>query len=127
MKKTAFMLLLFLPITSFAQNYQGMSEQNMQIMMQQMQEVETCMQKLDQAKMKALEERSRQFEAEINALCASGKRDEAQSKAIAYGKELAKDPTMQAMHKCSAKMKGAMPEMPYTDQQKDRSSHHVCD
>ena len=127
MKISAIILLLLMPIVTFAQNYQGMSEDDMQKMTQQMQKMETCMQNVDQAKLKVLEQRSYQFEAEVRSLCDSGKREEAQAKAISFGKEIANDPTMQAMRKCSEMMKGMMPKMPFMDQHKDPSNHHVCD
>jgi vacuolar-type H+-ATPase subunit I/STV1 len=131
MKISAIILLLLVPMVTVAQNYQGMNEGDMQKMRQQMQKMETCMQNVDQAKLKELEQRSKQFEAEVKSLCEIGKRDKAQEKTISYGKEIAKDPTMQTMRKCSEMMKGMMPQMPYMDQDKDRfkdrSGDHICD
>lgn len=124
MKMPAIVLLLLLPIVAMAQSYQGMSEADMQNMMQEMQ---ACMQNVDQNKLKALEQRSNQFEAEMKSMCASGKRDEAQTKAIAFGMEIRNDPTIQAMRKCGEIMKGMMPMMPIMKQDKDFSKHHVCD
>ena len=127
MKISAIILLLLMPMVTVAQNYQGMNEGEMQKMMQQMQKMQSCMQNVDQAKLKVFEQRSYQMEAEIKSLCASGQRDEAQEKAVSFGTEMAKDPTMQAMRKCGKMMKGMMPKMPFMDQDKDRSSRHVCD
>ena len=127
MKISAIILLLLIPIVAFAQNYQDMSEEDMQKMTQQMQKMETCMQNIDQAKLKVLEQRTYQFEAEVRSLCDSGKREEAQAKTISFGKEIANDPTMQAMRKCRKMMKGMLPKMPYMDQHKDSSNRHVCD
>ncbi len=127
MKISAIILLLLMPMITVAQNYQNMSEEDMQKMMQQMQEMQSCMQNVDQAKLKVLEQRSYQMEAEVKSLCANGKRDEAQTKAISFGNEIANDPTIQAIRKCSEMMKGTMPKMPFMDQDRDRSSHHVCD
>ncbi len=127
MKISAIILLLLMPMITVAQNSQNMSEEDMQKMMQQMQKMQSCMQNIDQAKLKALDQRSSQILAKIDSLCASGKRDEAQQTAISYGKEMAKDPTMQAMRKCGEMMKGMMPKMPFMDQDKHHSSHHVCD
>ena len=127
MKMLASILLLLMPMVTVAQNYQGMNEGDMQKMMEQMQEMQSCMQNVDQAKLKVLEQRSYEIEAEVKSLCTSGKRDEAQKKAISFGKEVAKDPTMQAMRKCGEMMKGMTPNMPFMDQDKDYSSHHVCD
>lgn len=127
MKILAITLLILMPVVIFAQNYQDMSEEEIQKMMQQMQDMGSCMQNVDQAKLKVIEQRSKQFEAEAKSLCANGKREEAQAKAISFGKEIAKDPTMQAMSKCSEMMEGNMPDMPFMDQHKDSSNHHVCD
>lgn len=127
MKISVSILLLLIPIVTFAQNYQGMNEGDMQKIRQQMQKMQSCMQNVDQAKLKVLEQRSNQFGAEVKSLCASGKRDEAQKKAISFGKEMANDPSMQAMRKCGEMAKGMMPKMPFMDQDKDLSSYHVCD
>ncbi len=120
MKIPAIILLLLIPIASFAQDHQGMNEKDMQKM-------ESCMQNIDQTKLKALEQRSSRSEAEVKSLCASGKREEAQAKAISFGKEIARDPVMQAMKKCGEMMKGMMSTMPLMNQHRARSDHHVCD
>jgi UTP:GlnB (protein PII) uridylyltransferase len=127
MKILSIIILLIMPAIASAQNYRGMNEQDMQKMMQQMQEMETCMQNIDQTKLKALEQRSNQFEAEMKSLCADGRRDEAQTKAIAFGREFSTDPTIQAMRKCGELMQGVMPVMPFMDEDEDYSSRHVCD
>ncbi len=127
MKVSASILLLLIPMLAAAQNYQGMNEGDMQKIRQQMQKMQSCMKNVDQAKLKVLEQRSNQFGAEVKSLCASGKRDEAQKKAISFGKEMANDPSMQAMRKCGEMAEGMMPKMSFMDQDKDFSSHHVCD
>ena len=132
MKISAIILLLLMPMVTVAQNYQNMSEEDMQKMMQQAQKMQSCMQNIDQAKLEAIDKRSSEILANIDSLCASGKRDEAQQTAISYGKEMAKDSTMQAMRKCSEMMsgemmQGMMPKTPLMDLDKDLTSHHVCD
>jgi hypothetical protein len=123
MKAGTIVLLLLLPVAAIAQNYPGMSAADMQ----KMEQMQACMEKIDEAKLEAIERRSQQVEAEIKALCAGGKRAEAKEKAMAFGQEMAKDPTMQAMGKCGEMMKGMMPKVPYTDQGKSASGGHVCD
>ena len=127
MKISVIILLLLMPVVTVAQNSHNMSEEDIQKMMQQAQKMQSCMQNIDQAKLKAIDQRSSQIMANLDSLCASGKRDEAQEKAISYGKEMAKDPTMQAMRKCGEMMKGMMPKTPLMDLDKDLSSQHVCD
>ncbi len=131
MKKLAITLLCLTPIISFAQNPMGMSEADMQKMMQQMQEAQACMEKIDQAELDVLEKKAEQFEAEMKSLCASGKRDAAQEKAMVYVKEIVNSSAVREAKKCGKKMKGMMQGMmhdaPFMNQDKDYSSQHVCD
>jgi len=134
MKFFAVIVLLLLPTAVLAQNYpnyQNMSEADMQQMMQQAQKMQECVQGIDQDKLNEIEQRTQELNDEIKALCAEGKRDEAQAKAIAFGKEMAKDPTMQKMSKCGEMYKGMGSQMSFMEQyqkeDKDRSGHHVCD
>lgn len=105
------------------QSYPGMNG----VDMQKLQEMQTCMSKVDQGQMKALEQRQKQFDAEMKALCASGKRDAAQKKAMLYGKEMMNNPTIKMVRKCSEIAKGMMPEMPFMKQEGESANDHVCD
>ena len=132
MKIPVIILFLMIPMVAVAQNSQNMSEEDMQKMMQQMQKMQSCLENIDQAELDALDQRSSQMRTKVEALCASGKRDEAQEMAISFGKEMAKDPTIQSAKKCtemvsSEMMKGMMPKFPMMDLEKDLSSRHVCD
>lgn len=129
MKISTGILTLLLPVSAIAQNYQGMSEQDMQNMMQQMQEMQTCMQDIDQSRLEKFEQRATSVEAEVKSLCASGKRDAAQQEAVAFAEEISSDPDIQKMRKCTENMKDMMPGMPYMNQasEPDTSASHVCD
>lgn len=127
MKKSVILLFLLIPTTAFAQSYRGMSEADMQKMMQQMEKMQSCVEQIDKNKLKALEQRSRKIEQEVKALCTDGKRDQAQKKAMAFGEEIVKDPTMKHIRKCGAKMGSIMPKMAFTNEDKPSTSHHVCD
>ncbi len=96
-------------------------------MMQQIQEMQACMKDIDQTKMGAFGQHARQVDAEIKSLCASGKRDAAQSKAVSFGKRFEKDPNMQMMKKCSKKMQGMMKKLPFMEWPEPSSKQHVCD
>ena len=65
----------------------------------------------------------------MESLCASGKRDAAQEKAMIYTKEIVKSSAVQAAKKCGEMMKGMMQNAPFMaqDSDKDYSSKHVCD
>lgn len=119
-----------LTLSAHAQPPGGMSEADMQKMMQGMQEMQACMEKIDQAALERMGREGEQMNAEIKALCAEGRRDAAQARAMEYGMKIAKDPTMQAMAECGKKMQGVMPQMqqsmaaPTAEELKNR---HVCD
>ena len=123
MKRSAVILLLLTPTLAIAQNYPGMNEADMQ----KLQEMQSCMEKVDQSKLKALEQRQYQFDAEVKSLCDSGKRDEAQKKAVSYAKEMMNNPAIQAISKCGEIAKGMMPEMPFMNLDKETSDQHICD
>ena len=105
----------------------GMSEEQMQQMMQQAEKMQQCFADIDPAVMKKLETRGQQMQAEVRALCESGKRDQAQSTAMRYGREFSGSKEMQAVMKCGAmaeQMVGQMSMM--TPEQIDKRGH-VCD
>lgn len=115
-----------------AQNYPDMSNMGMgQIDMQKIQEMQKCLESVDQAQLQALEQQQNKFDAEIDSLCSSGKRDQAQQKAVAYAKKLMDNPAIKALLKCGDIAKEMMPDMPFLDLEKDINesieNEHVCD
>lgn len=129
MKVFLSILFVLLPVVAAAQNYQGMSEADVQNMMQQMQQVQECMDKVDQTELEAIEQRSEEFEAEVKSLCEQGKRDEAQEKAVAWGKEMMDNPTLTQMRKCGEIAQGMVPpgQQQPEEYDFDFSKRHVCD
>ncbi len=126
MKQAVVLLILLLPISVFAENMGGMSDEQMQQMMQQAQGMQTCMQNIDQAEMQAFEQRAKQMSADTQALCASGKRDEAMQLAMAFAKETSGNKAMQAMKKCGEGMKNMIPKVAAAAQN-DKPGRHICD
>jgi hypothetical protein len=127
-------LLLVLGTSTVLAQAQGINEADMQKMMQQAQKMQACMANVDRSKLKELENRGRQLEAEINELCAAGKRDEALSKAMREGLKLSNDPAVKAMRECATlmpDMSSMMPSIPYIGtndgNDKDKSGGHICD
>lgn len=130
MKRLTVSLLSFLIFDAHAQMPPGMNQAQMQKMMQQMQNMQTCMQKIDKTEMKAFEQRAGTMESEVKALCAQGQRDKAQSVAMAFGMDIAQSPSLQEMKKCSEHMKGFVPKIPAAnsvDSDNEPSPKHVCD
>ena len=130
MRKLVAISILLLPLSVSAQSPQGMDQEQMQRLMEQMQKMQACMKDIDQSELQTVEKRAKLMEKEVKALCAKGKRDEAQQKAMAFGREAAKNPSLQKMRKCGEPLKGMMPKIPLLDQydsKGEKSSQHVCD
>lgn len=117
---------IFIP-QSFAGN-PAVSDEQMQQMMKNAQKMQECIAKIDQSAMQKLTEKSQKMQGELQALCAAGKRDEAQDKAIKFGKEISNSKEMQEMKKCgemAQQMMQQMPQIPGSDGNK--GTQHVCD
>ena len=129
MKTYLTIIFLLLPASLFAQNYGTISKGDMQNMMQSMQQVQECMANIDQTKLNEIQNRSQAAKQKIDALCAKGQRDKAQKEALAFGKQIASDPTMEQMRKCGKMAEGALPMtgMVETYDEKKYASRHVCD
>jgi predicted lipoprotein len=124
----AVLTVLLMPFAAAAQNMMGMDQADMQKYMQMMQEMQACMEKVDQTKLDALEKRSEEFNAEIDALCAQGKRDEAQKKAIAFSREMADNATVQQIRQCTEKFVDMMPQEERSFMEDfDAAERHICD
>jgi hypothetical protein len=131
-------LLIFSPVVVFAQKQPGippnmpMDMEKMQRNMQQidmgkMQEAMECMKNIDRSALEGLKEEGEKMKAEVGSLCKSGKRDEAQDKAIVYGKEMMSRPELMKMRRCGKMMAGMMPEMPFEHIEEEAKNSHVCD
>ncbi len=107
MNKLIFLLTLFSAIV-YAESHQGMPPnkamdkelmQHMQGSMQQMdlkqlEKAAACMDNLDLSMMDGLEKEGTKMEAKIGALCQSGKRRQAQDRAMHYATEMMSRPGM---------------------------------
>lgn len=127
MKWVVICVVLLMPVSVLAQNYPAMDQQQMQAMMGQMQEMQKCMQQVDQARMEELGQRADEMDAKVKALCAEGKRDEAQDVAMEFGEEMMADPDMTIMRKCSENAPAMMQGMPQVEGPEELSQRHVCD
>lgn len=127
MKRVMLSALFLIPLMALAQNGQPMDQQQMQQMMAQMEEMQKCMQQVDQARMEELGRRADEMDAKIKALCAEGKRDEAQEVAMTFGEEMMDDPDMTIMRKCAENAPAMMQGMPQAEDPEELSKRHVCD
>ena len=58
-------ILLLIPASALTQDFRNMSESDMAAMMQQVQQMQSCIAKVDQGELKALEKRSQQLSGEV--------------------------------------------------------------
>lgn len=128
MKPSIYLLLLLFPFTAFTAEVYKMDEEEMRIMMVQMQKLQDCMQKIDQNQITAAEQHAKRVTVEIKALCAEGKRDQAQARAIAFSKKLVKTPALIELKQCSEISTGMAPMIPLLDQYKpdNFTQYDVC-
>lgn len=127
MKITITTMLLLFSSLAIAQNYQGISETDMQRMMQEAQKMQACMQNLDQQKLQALGEKAKQVESEIKALCTNGKRKQAEKKGYEFAQEMNTNPEIAAARKCGEMLRGMMPSFSFADETANESGGHICD
>lgn len=129
MRTLLVLFFLLFPITVLAADPPTMNQGNMQNMMQSMQQMQKCMEQVDQAQLQEIQVSSEKVSKEVEALCAAGKRDEAQRKAITFAREIVKNPAMKQMRKCGEMMQGTMPMLEGIDDFDERKYEetHVCD
>ncbi len=106
-----------------------MDEKEMEIIMAQMQEMQDCMQRINQADITVAEQQAIKISAEAKALCTEGKHEQAQAHVIAFSKKLAETPALQELRRCSEIATGITPMIPILDQYKvgNFNDYNVCD
>lgn len=132
LKKLLFVLPVLGAGLAWGQGQGGPDGQQMERAMQGMGEMMACMQKVDQQEMRALGERAQAMEKEMKALCAEGRRDEAQQRAMEFGSDMAQSESFQQLRECGEMAQQALAQMPdyseyYDSSDGDGSPPHVCD
>lgn len=132
LKKTLLVLPLLGAGVVWGQGQGGYDGQQMNRMMQGMGEMMACMQQVDQKELQALGERAQAMEKEMKGLCAEGRRDEAQQRAMEFGRDMAQSESYTQLRECGEMAEQALAEMPdYTDyygsSDEGGAPPHVCD
>lgn len=130
-KAVAFTLLSVIALSAAAQFPGGMTEGDMQKLMQGVQAMQACMGRIDMAALERLGEEGQRVEGEVKSLCSDGKRDQAQQQAMAFGMRIATDPALQTLQECGRDVQGMLPSIPYADLDPDgadgETATHICD
>jgi TolA-binding protein len=112
------------------QNMPALDAAQIQQMQARAQEMQACMENVDQAALEKLQQEGEAVGHEIKALCSAGKREQAQSRAMDYGRRIAGTPALAEMRKCGEMMQGMMAAMPMPNlpgQDGNGGASHVCD
>ncbi len=105
----------------------NISQEQMQQLMQQAQQVQACMANIDQQALMALSQKAQAMESEIKSLCQANKRSEAQSTAIKFGMSISQDENIKLARECGEMAQGMLPKMDFPTSEKDLEARHICD
>ena len=124
--------LLLLAIFSTRLLAQGaggeMTRERMQNLAQNAEKIQECINKLDPAITQRVQEAGEKIANEIDALCAAGKRDEAQAKALAYAKSMANSRDAEQMRACGIAADEILPDLQEAQtSDSDLAPPDVCD
>jgi hypothetical protein len=114
---------------SFSITAQQPSEADLQRLQAQAQEMQACFAKVDQTALADLRARGESVAADINALCAANKRDEAQRAAQDYARTLADEPVTKSLAGCGEMAQQMMQTFSSLAAAADpgTTTTHVCD
>jgi len=93
-------------------------------MQRQAKSAQSCFEKVDQARVQALEARGRAIKGEIDTLCRAGKTREAEAFAMREGRKMMDDPTAQQLAQCS---QGFSKAFDFSPEAIAASGRSVCD
>jgi len=95
---------------------------------QQAQKVQACLAKLDQAEVARLKAEADAKASEIRAMCTNDERAEAQSQAVAFGKQLEQEPVVIEAKACIGIAGLAIPQTTWAQlEDSETAQTHVCD
>lgn len=131
MKRFIPMLVLFASVSTVAQQPPAMNMEQMQAMMQQMAKVTECLGRINKEDLHQMERETDRFKQEMQSLCGSGKRDTAQTKAIAFAEAMQGNKVIKEINRCNnlvdASMKQFMPPDMFVEPVGNYSNSHICD
>ena len=126
MKKLIGSALLLLTAATHAQ-VPNMSEQDLANMMGMLEGMASCIGQLDEQRLEELGQQAEARGKEIESLCAAGKRDEAQTKAVNHAKEFMADPEYKKIMQCGEVAQSMLPDLADLYDPESADDQHVCD
>jgi len=125
MKYTIAAFALLVASTVMAGGHTNMTDEQKQQFMQNRETVQACMAKIDQGELERVRDESAAKMKEIMGMCKAGERDKAQSAAIAFGKEVSSESSVEAMQACVGEAGITLPTAKW--EELEDSSINVCD
>ena len=122
----AFIIIILASLPGHAQQ-PNVNPEQMKQLMQQVQQMQDCMSRVDQQAMEEIGKKSQAMEAEIKSLCQANQRSEAQSTAIRFGLSMSQDENIKIAKECGKMAMGMLPKMDYPTSEKDLKDRHICD
>lgn len=101
----------------------------LQRLMEQAQSMQSCMAQIDEPTLERLRARGEAMGAELQTLCANGRRDEASDRALGFAREMSGDPAIRAIESCGEFARQVMADLPFAlpGQTGEHADAHVCD
>ncbi|MDH3342905.1 MAG: hypothetical protein OEM07_04195 [Gammaproteobacteria bacterium] len=128
MRISIILLLVALPVSVSAFDFNNMGQGDMDKLMRGMQDMQNCMSNIDEGELETLSNKSEKFTSSIKSLCQQGLRAEAQKNAMTFAREMTGDKTLKKLQKCGEAAKGMMPDTSLMYSEKsDGKEKHVCD
>jgi hypothetical protein len=134
--KNLLLSLCFIPTLALAENPQSMSQeqmnqmmggQGMQQMMMKMQQLESCMKKIDESLLDKLAERGEKLEQSVTKLCKTGKKSQAQKEFVSFANELNNSKELKQMRICVNKIDLPMIKKQMDDKFNIDTSQNICE
>ena len=98
-----------------------------QMLLGQAQQIEQCMAAADTSATQARRQRGERISTESERLCKASKRDAAQAKALAFGREMADSPAMASLQECAGALGALLPAALATLKGDAADAMQVCD
>ncbi len=124
MKWISLLFILLIPASLFAQTLpQDIEAPDLQ----QLAAMASCMENIDQSRLQEYQQQSLALAAKLQALCASGKRDQAQQTVLEYHDKLENDPVLKAINTCMDMVENDSADGTDGDTSEPAGDAHICD
>lgn len=105
---------------------QTLDAEQMSALLGQAQQLQGCVAELDQTALESIQNEGQAVKQEVDTLCAQGKRDDAQARALAFGQTVEASAEMQQFLACAEGLNSMLPAL-LPSVAELASQGHICD